>query len=73
MKSLARSSYVQESLGAAFAAYLRWVRRTNQFVTEPADIDAAVAGKTPVIVGMWHGQHLMISYAWPKSVRRWAR
>ncbi len=68
MKSLARSSFVQERLGGAFASYLRWVRRTNRFVTEPADIDVMVAGKTPVIVGMWHGQHLMISYAWPKSV-----
>lgn len=68
MKALARNPFVQETLGAALAGYLRLVRRTNAWISEPADIDAAVAGKTPVIVAMWHGQHLMISYARPKSI-----
>jgi len=52
--------------------YLRIVRVTNRFRREPEDIDAAISGQTPVIVAMWHGQHLMISYAWPKSIGRMA-
>ena len=72
LKQIGRSRFVQEALGAALAGYLRLVRRTNRFILEPVDVDAHVAGNAPVIVGMWHGQHLMISYAWPKSIPRMA-
>jgi lysophospholipid acyltransferase (LPLAT)-like uncharacterized protein len=61
-----------ETIGLGLAAYLGLVRRTTSFVSEPADIDKAVAGHTPLIVAMWHGQHLMISFAWPKSIVRMA-
>ena len=64
--------FAEEALGLLFALYLWLVRRTNRFIREPADIDSAIAGQTPVIVAMWHGQHLMISYAWPKSIARMA-
>ncbi len=66
------SVFAEEALGLLFALYLWLVRRTNRFVREPRDLDAAIAGQTPVIVAMWHGQHLMISYAWPKSISRMA-
>jgi len=66
------AAFLDEALGSLFAIYLRIVRRTNRFKREPADLDAAIAGQTPVIVAMWHGQHLMISYAWPKSIARMA-
>ena len=72
LKRIGRSGWVQEALGAGLAAYLRLVKGTNRFVLEPADMDAHVAGATPLIVGMWHGQHLMISFAWPKSIPRMA-
>ncbi len=71
-KRLARSKFVQEALGFLLASYLRFVQRTNRFAHEPADLDAAIAGETPLIVAMWHGQHLMISFAWPKSIPRMA-
>ena len=71
-KRFGRSRFVQEALGFLLASYLRLVRRTNRFVREPADLDAAIAGQTPLIVAMWHGQHLMISFAWPKSIPRMA-
>ena len=29
-------------------------------------------GETPRIVAMWHGQHLMISFAWPNAINRMA-
>jgi len=66
------AALLDEALGLLFAMYLRIVRVTNRFRREPEDIDAAISGQTPVIVAMWHGQHLMISYAWPKSIGRMA-
>jgi hypothetical protein len=57
--------FVQESLGRALALYLGLVRRTNRFVTEPADILERVRGDLPLIIAMWHGQHIMIPYARP--------
>src|SRR5271166_6486188 len=68
LKRLGRTAFVQGALGWALALYLRLVRRTNRFTTVPADVDAAIAGQLPLIVAMWHGQHLMISFAWPKSI-----
>jgi len=71
-KRLGRSRFVQEALGFLLAHYLRFVQHTNRFACEPADVDAVIAGETPVIVAMWHGQHLMISFAWPNSIARMA-
>jgi hypothetical protein len=64
--------FVQETLGFLLAVYIWLVRRTNRFVVEPPDLDAAIAGQTPLIVAMWHGQHFMISFAWPRSIARMA-
>lgn len=71
-KAWERGSFAQEALGFLLAQYLRLVRLTNRFAREPADVDDAISGQTPVIVAMWHGQHLMISFAWPKSIVRMA-
>jgi len=72
LKEIARSSFAQEAMGASLAGYLKLVRRTNRFVTEPADYEAAFAGRTPVIVAMWHGQHLMVPFARPRAIERLA-
>jgi lysophospholipid acyltransferase (LPLAT)-like uncharacterized protein len=72
LKRLGRTKFVQETLGFLLATYVRFVRRTNRFTWEPADVDAAIAGQTPLIVAMWHGQHFMISFAWPRSIERMA-
>jgi lysophospholipid acyltransferase (LPLAT)-like uncharacterized protein len=72
LKRLGRMRFVQETLGFVLAAYIRLVRRTNRFVVEPSDLDTAIAGQTPLIVAMWHGQHFMISFAWPSSIARMA-
>jgi len=63
---------VDETLGFAIASYLRLVRATNRFTRVPADVDALIAGRTPVIVAMWHGQHLMTTFAWPRTIMRMA-
>ncbi|MEM7215624.1 MAG: lysophospholipid acyltransferase family protein [Pseudomonadota bacterium] len=40
--------------------YLTLVYRTNRFVVEPADIVESVSPKQPLIVGVWHGQHILL-------------
>jgi lysophospholipid acyltransferase (LPLAT)-like uncharacterized protein len=72
LKRLGKTRLAQETLGFLLAAYIRLVRRTNRFTVEPAELDGFIAGQTPLIVAMWHGQHFMISYAWPKSIPRMA-
>ena len=63
--SLLKTRFAQEALGRSLAWYLRLVRRTNRFVTEPADIYERVRPELPLIIAMWHGQHIMIPFARP--------
>ena len=44
-KRFARSRYGQEALGFLLASYLRFVQRTNRFVSEPADLEPAFRGE----------------------------
>jgi lysophospholipid acyltransferase (LPLAT)-like uncharacterized protein len=62
LKTVGRSRVVQESGGLLLASYLRLVRATNSFVTEPADIYGELAPITPFIGAMWHGHHFMAPY-----------
>ncbi|WP_332686028.1 lysophospholipid acyltransferase family protein [Bosea sp. (in: a-proteobacteria)] len=64
--SLLKTRFAQEALGRSLALYLRLVRRTNRFVTEPADIYERVRPELPLIIAMWHGQHVMIPFARPE-------
>jgi hypothetical protein len=68
LKRLAGMKFVQEALGLLLATYLRLVRRTNRFVSEPADLDAAFAERGSLVIAMWHGQHLMVPFARTKSI-----
>lgn len=69
LKRIGRSRPVQEAVGALAAAYLGLVRRTNRFVVEPPDFEARVGADLPVIAAMWHGQHFMTHFAWPKGAK----
>ncbi|MEM9330126.1 MAG: lysophospholipid acyltransferase family protein [Pseudomonadota bacterium] len=40
--------------------YLKLVHLTNRYTVEPAHIVEQVTPKQPVIVGVWHGQHIML-------------
>ncbi|WP_375454901.1 lysophospholipid acyltransferase family protein [uncultured Methylobacterium sp.] len=62
-KRLVRHPTVQGALGRIAAGYLGLVRRTNRFTVEPADADPWLDGLSPFIAGMWHGQHIMVSFA----------
>ena len=65
---IGRSQLAQEAFGLVLANYLRLVRGTGRFTTVPADLDAHIRGKTPLIAAMWHGQHLMMPLARPKTM-----
>lgn len=69
LKRIGRSRIAQETAGFVLAAYLRLVRATNRFAIEPADFTGTIAPHLPVITAMWHGQHFMIHYAWPRGAR----
>jgi lysophospholipid acyltransferase (LPLAT)-like uncharacterized protein len=69
LKAIGRSRLVRRALARLASGYFQLVRATSRFVSEPADIDAYLDGRLPAIAAMWHGQHLMIHYAWPKGAR----
>ena len=69
LKTIGRSRIVQETAGFLLASYLRLVRATNRFTVEPAGFLDAMAPQLPVITAVWHGQHFMIHYAWPRGAR----
>ena len=62
LKRLARSHFVQKSVGILAAEYLRFVWLTNRSVLEPADIYERMAPQLPVIIAMWHGQHFLVPF-----------
>ncbi len=69
LKSLGRARGVQSLAGTAAAGYLRLVQATNRFVQEPPGFVEAIETDLPVIAAMWHGQHFMIHFAWPRAAR----
>jgi hypothetical protein len=61
-----KSPAVQEAIGRLLAGYLGLVRRTNRIVIDPPRIyEEQVRPDLPVIVAMWHGQHLMVPFGRP--------
>ena len=62
LKKILRSRPVLRAAGLTMAGYLKFVRRTNRLIMEPADADDTVYSLQPVIVAMWHGQHFMIPF-----------
>ena len=71
-RRVGRSRFGQETIGFLLAKYVRLVQRTSRITTAPEDIDAYIAGQTPLICAMWHGQHLMMTFAWPDAIDRFA-
>jgi lysophospholipid acyltransferase (LPLAT)-like uncharacterized protein len=71
-RRVGRSQWAQETIGFGLASYLRLVRRTSRFTTIPEDLDAFIKGELPLIAAMWHGQHLMMPLARPKTMDRLA-
>lgn len=62
LKKLGRSRRVQRIAGRLGAAYLTLVHRTNRFVMDPPNVYEQVDHELPVIVTIWHGQHLLMPF-----------
>ncbi|MDQ0324829.1 lysophospholipid acyltransferase (LPLAT)-like uncharacterized protein [Rhodopseudomonas julia] len=60
LKTLARNPKVARFVGRAAGAYLRFVRRTTRFATDPAEPYSKIEGKLPIIGACWHGQHFLV-------------
>lgn len=61
---------VQEAIGRLLAGYLKFVRRTNRIIIEPEGVyEAKIRPELPVIVAMWHGQHLMVPFGRPEWMK----
>jgi lysophospholipid acyltransferase (LPLAT)-like uncharacterized protein len=61
-RRIARAYWIQWTIGAFGAWYLRLVWRTTRFVIEPADIYERVDRELPIIMAMWHGQHFLLPF-----------
>lgn len=66
-KPLAQSPWVKNAIASAMAAYLRFVYRTSRTVEGSDEPMAVVAAHTPMIVALWHGQHLLAPCMTPQD------
>ncbi len=60
IRNIGRSEFALSTTSRLMIWYLEWVRRTNKIVVEPADILDTLTPQQPLIVGVWHGQHILM-------------
>lgn len=58
-KHIGRQQWAKVTIGVAAAEYLRLVAKTSRLKLEPVDIYERIEADMPVIVALWHGQHLL--------------
>jgi lysophospholipid acyltransferase (LPLAT)-like uncharacterized protein len=61
-KRVGRQRWAQVTIGIAAAEYLRLVALTNRTVVEPRPVYDNLLQEMPIIIAMWHGQHLMVPF-----------
>jgi lysophospholipid acyltransferase (LPLAT)-like uncharacterized protein len=66
-RPLVQSRFVKSALASALATGLRFIRWTNPLADKDFDIDAAYAQHSPAIIALWHGQHLLIPFYYPRG------
>jgi lysophospholipid acyltransferase (LPLAT)-like uncharacterized protein len=66
---IARSRFFKSTVAAAVAGGVRTVYRWNRFAEGSMSYDTAIAGKEPVIIALWHGQHLLTPCFYPRGRR----
>jgi len=59
-RKIGQSQFALKATSNLMIWYLNWVRRTNKIVVEPADILDTLTPQQPLIVGVWHGQHILM-------------
>ena len=68
-RPLAQSNLVKRALVSSLTGALRFTRWTNPLVNKDLDIAAAYDELTPAIIALWHGQHLLIPFYYPRGKR----
>ncbi len=66
-QSILASNAFQSLAASCVHRALSFVFRTNTPVAESDDMETTVAGKTPVIIALWHGQQLLAQFVKPGS------
>jgi lysophospholipid acyltransferase (LPLAT)-like uncharacterized protein len=61
-KRVGRQRWAQVTIGITAAEYLRLVSLTNRTVVEPRAVYDNLMREMPIIIAMWHGQHLMVPF-----------
>jgi lysophospholipid acyltransferase (LPLAT)-like uncharacterized protein len=54
--------WVMKTIGVLGAEYLRLVWNTSRFTIEPADIYERAGPDQPIILALWHGQHILAPF-----------
>lgn len=65
LKRLSRSPTIRNLVGDALAGYLKLVRRTSRYISEPEDFAGTFVPQAPLIIAMWHGQHFAVPFIRP--------
>jgi lysophospholipid acyltransferase (LPLAT)-like uncharacterized protein len=60
VRSLSQNRFVLAATSRLAIWYLNWVERTNKIVVEPENILDTLKPQQPLIVGVWHGQHILM-------------
>lgn len=68
LKKIIKHELWGERLADAFARYIRFVRRTSPTISEPENTDTFFRQHKPFILGVWHGQFLLIPTIRPDDI-----
>lgn len=66
---LANSTIAKNALASVIAALLRFTYRSNRAVAGSSDAGAILKSMSPMIIALWHGQHLLAPVAYPRGNR----
>ncbi len=66
-RPLAQSNFVKRALVSTLVGALRFVSRTNPIANKDLDIPREYEKMTPGIIALWHGQHLLIPFYYPRG------
>lgn len=61
--------WLTDAIASLFAALLRLTNRTNPQLAGSKQVQDKIRELGPVIIALWHGQHLMASFVAPKDMR----
>lgn len=60
IRNLGQNRFVLSATSRLFIWHLELVRRTNKIIVEPENILETLTPQQPLIVGVWHGQHILM-------------